>query len=59
MPNQNQKQNNSNLEPKSKQAGETSQRTKPKCPIKIETLMEYWDLMKQHYSRDPEENENA
>ena len=55
MPNQNQKQNNSNLEPKSNpQAANDKKQIKEqaKCPIKIETLMEYWDLMKQHYARD-------
>lgn len=44
MPNQNIKQNNADLEPnKNKEKG---------CPIRLETLLEYWDLMKQHYARD-------
>ena len=51
MPNQNQKQNNDNLDPL---IAKTSTGTKEQngCPIKIETLSEYWNLMKQHYSRD-------
>lgn len=47
MPNQNNKQNNSNLEPKS-----NNQMTKSDCPITIDVLKNYWDLMKQHYARD-------
>lgn len=56
MPMQNAKQNNANLTPKGNdKAGinDAKQRKEQdKCPIKLETLQEYWDLMKQHYSRD-------
>ena len=47
MPNQNNKQDNSKLEPKSKNTV-----VKSDCPISIDTLKEYWNLMKQNYSRD-------
>ena len=48
MPNQNHKQDNSNLEPKSKNKIDNEL----DCPIKLCTLSNYWDLMKQHYTRD-------
>lgn len=51
MPNQNVKQNNANLEPKSKEKPNKI-KEQDKCPIKLSTLQEYWDLMKQHYTRD-------
>lgn len=47
MPNQNNKQNNSNLEPK-----KSDQAVKSDCPIGMDLLKNYWDLMKQHYARD-------
>ena len=47
MPNQNNKQNNSNLEPR-----KTDQPLKSDCPISIDQLKNYWDLMNQHYARD-------
>jgi hypothetical protein len=50
MPNQNQKQNNDNLDPKIQEVPKVKEQNK--CPIRVETLMEYWNLMKQHYSRD-------
>ncbi|MCQ2968540.1 MAG: hypothetical protein MJ191_00185 [Clostridium sp.] len=54
MPTMNSIQDNSALEPKSnKKDKETlARKEQDKCPIKIETLQEYWDLMKQHYARD-------
>lgn len=56
MPNQNTKQNNANLEPNTNNKAQKNEKVhlkeQDKCPIKIETLVEYWDLMKQHYSRD-------
>ncbi len=51
MPNQNVKQNNENLEPKGKdEVLKTNEQNN--CPIKLDCLKEYWDLMKQHYTRD-------
>ncbi len=47
MPNQNLKQNNDNLTPNLKKGVEKSD-----CPITIQTLQDYWNLMKQHYARD-------
>lgn len=56
MPMQNAKQNNADLTPKGNdKAGINDfkqRKEQDKCPIKLETLSEYWDLMKQHYSRD-------
>lgn len=56
MPNQNVKQNNDALVPttnnKTQNKEQMRLREQNNCPIKIETLMEYWDLMKQHYARD-------
>jgi len=51
MPNQNVKQNNANLEPKGKEKT-IKVKEQDKCPIKLSTLQDYWDLMKQHYTRD-------
>lgn len=51
MPNLNQIQNNDNLDAKSNpQMPEKPEQNK--CPIKLDTLMDYWNLMKQHYARD-------
>ena len=47
MPNQNNKQNNKDLEPKS-----NNQTNKSDCPISIDVLKDYWGLMKQHYAKD-------
>lgn len=47
MPNQNLKQNNDNLTPNTKKGVEKSD-----CPISIQCLQDYWNLMKQHYARD-------
>lgn len=56
MPNQNLKQNNENLTPKDKRPDKKDKGPmldkQNNCPIKLETLSEYWDLMKQHYARD-------
>ena len=56
MPNQNVKQNNDALVPATNNKAQNKEqmrlREQKDCPIKIETLMEYWDLMKQHYARD-------
>ena len=45
MPMQDNKQDNTKLDP-------VQNKQKDKCPIKLETLQEYWNLMKQHYARD-------
>ena len=51
MPNQNVKQNNDALVPATNNKAQNKEqmrlREQKDCPIKIETLMEYWDLMKQ------------
>ena len=47
MPNQNLKQDNDKLTPNIKKGVEKSD-----CPISIQCLQDYWNLMKQHYSRD-------
>ena len=54
MPMQNVKQNNDNLEPKQNKQETVANKSKEtnNCPIKLETLQEYWNLMKQHYARD-------
>lgn len=54
MPMQNVKQNNDNLEPKQNKQETAANKSKEtnNCPIKLETLQEYWNLMKQHYARD-------
>lgn len=44
------KQNNKNLEPNEKNQT-ILRKNKKECPIKVETLTEYWDLMKSNYSR--------
>ena len=51
MPNQNVKQNNANLEPQDKEKCKGIKEQKD-CPIKLESLNDYWNLMKQHYARD-------
>ena len=51
MPNQNLKQNNADLEPKGKEKCDNVKEQND-CPIKLDSLKEYWDLMKQHYTRD-------
>lgn len=51
MPNQNVKQNNDNLDPTIKE-GIQKVKEQNNCPIKLDCLKEYWDLMKQHYARD-------
>lgn len=51
MPNQNVKQNNDNLDPTIKE-GTQKVKEQNNCPIKLDVLKEYWDLMKQHYARD-------
>lgn len=51
MPNQNVKQNNDNLDPTIKE-GVQKVKEQNNCPIKLDVLKEYWDLMKQHYARD-------
>lgn len=56
MPNQNTKQNNDALVPvrenKAQKDEKKHLKEQDKCPIKLETLLEYWELMKQHYVRD-------
>lgn len=56
MPNQNTKQNNDALAPVTNNKAQKNEKMhlkeQDKCPIKIETLEEYWNLMKQHYTRD-------
>lgn len=51
MPNQNVKQNNDNLDPTIKE-GTQKVKEQNNCPIRLDVLKEYWDLMKQHYARD-------
>lgn len=51
MPNQNVKQNNDNLDPTIKE-GIQKVKEQNNCPIRLDCLKEYWDLMKQHYARD-------
>ena len=56
MPNQNVKQNNDALAPVTENKAQNKEKThlkeQDKCPIKLDTLQDYWNLMKQHYTRD-------
>ena len=55
MPNQNVKQNNDALAPVTENKAQNKEKThlkeQDKCPIKLDTLQDYWNLMKQHYTR--------
>lgn len=56
MPNQNTKQNNDALMPdkdiKTQKDEKVHLKEQQDCPIKLSTLEEYWNLMKQHYAKD-------
>lgn len=56
MPNQNTKQNNDALMPatenKTQEKEKMHLKEQNKCPIKIETLRDYYELMKQHYAKE-------